>query len=141
MQEGFYFPSLVAQPAVGTPIACLACTDIASPSLADITNTATAASWEWTVTWPENVPELKIGQVLTKATLGLPEMWNAASMAVCYPNPSMAEADAGLADPVTRVKLIDPTVVQTSKATLDVKSSFPDEYGFLLGPSGTTFLR
>ena len=141
MQTGFYFPSLAEQPAVGTPIAWLACTDIASPSLADITNTATAASWEWTVTWPENVPELKIGQVLTKATLGLPEMWNASSMAICYPNPSQADVEQGLADPATLVKLIDPTVVRTSTATLDVKSSFPDEYGFIVGAAGTTFLR
>ena len=141
MQSGFYFPSLAEQPAVGTPIAWLACRDIASPSLSDVTNIAAAADWYWVAQWPTNVPTLKIGQVLTKATLGLPEMWNAASMAVCYPNPSMAEAMAGLADPATRVKLIDPTVVQTSTATLDVKSSFPDEYGFILGPSGTTFLR
>ena len=141
MQTGFYFPSLAEQPAVGTPIAWLACSDIASPSLSDVTNIAAAADWYWVAQWPTNVPTLKIGQVLTKATQGLPEMWNAASMAVCYPNPSMAEAMAGLADPATRVKLIDPTVVQTSTATLDVKSSFPDEYGFIVGASGTTFLR
>ncbi|MBP5788589.1 MAG: hypothetical protein J6Y19_12345, partial [Kiritimatiellae bacterium] len=141
MQQGFWFPSLAEQPAVGTPVAWLACEGIPNPTLADITNIENAADWEWTVTWPENVPELKIGQVLTKATLGLPEMWNAASMAVCYPNPSVADVMQGLADPTTVAKLIDPTVKQASTATLPVKSSFPDEYGFVLGPSGTTFLR
>ena len=141
MQKGFWFPSLAEQPAVGTPIAWLACDGKPNPSLDDITNIEAAAPWEWTVTWPENVPELKIGQVLTKATLGLPEMWNAASMAVCYPNPSVADVRAGTADPTTVAKLIDPTVKQSSTATLPVKSSFPAEYGFVLGPSGTTFLR
>ncbi|MBR2838576.1 MAG: hypothetical protein IKE55_07330 [Kiritimatiellae bacterium] len=141
MQTGFYFPSLTEQPAVGTPIAWLACKDMASPSLDDVTNITAAVCWEWTVNWPTNVPELKIGQVLTKATQGLPEMWNAASMAVCYPNPSLADVLSGVASPATVAKLIDPTVKQSSTNTLPVKASFPDEYGFVLGPSGTTFLR
>ena len=141
MQSGFYFPSLAEQPAVGTPIAWLACRNVANPSLGDVTNITAAANWYWTVNWPTNVPTLKIGQVLTKATQGLPEMWNAASMAVCYPNPSPADVAVGASDGAPVVKLIDPTVVQTSTNTLSVKSSFPDEYGFVLGASGTTFLR
>ena len=91
--------------------------------------------------WPETVPELKIGQVLTKATEGLPEMWNAASMAVCYPNPSPSNVTAGTSTGATVGELIDPTVKQTTTAPLPVKANFPDEYGFVLGPSGTTFLR
>ena len=141
MQSGFFFPSLDEQPAPGTPIAWLACRGIPSPSMADITNTAKALDWKWTVDWPENVPELKIGQVLTKATEGLPEMWNAASMAVCYPNPSPSNVTAGTSTGATVVELIDPTARQTTTTALPVKASFPDEYGFILGPSGTTFLR
>ena len=141
MQSGFFFPSLDEQPAVGTPIAWLACRGIPNPTLAQITNTANAVNWKWTANWPENVPELKIGQVLTKAALGLPEMWNAASMAVCYPNPSPSNVAAGASSGATVVELIDPTVKQTSATPLPVKASFPDEYGFILGPSGTTFLR
>ena len=141
MREGFWFPSLAVQPAPGTPIAWLACAGVPQPDLAQITNGANAVSWKWTVTWPTAVPELKLGQVLTKATLGLPEMWNAASMAVCYPNPSVAGIVAGVESPATVVDLIDPTAVQVSEKKLPVNSSFPDEYGFILGPSGTTFLR
>ncbi len=141
MQTGFYFPSLGTQPAVGTPIAWLSCVDVANPGMAQITNIDAAVGWKWTVDWPENVPELKLGQVLTKATLGLPEMWNAASMAVCYPNPSPADVAAGNSDGATVVELIDPTVKQSSAKTLPVNASFPSEYGFVLGPSGTTFLR
>ena len=39
------------------------------------------------------------------------------------------------------VELIDPTVKQSSTATIPVNASFPDEYGFVLGASGTTFIR
>lgn len=141
MQEGFWFPSLAEQPAVGTPIAWLACEGIESPTMDDVTNITAAANWKWSVGWPMNVPEMKIGQVLTKAALGLPEVWNAASMAVCYPNPSPADVEAGNADGLPIVELVDPTVVQKSEKTLDVNSNFPDEWGFILGSSGTTFLR
>ena len=135
MQTGFYFPSLGTQPAVGTPIAWLSCEDVKKPGMDQITNIDAAVGWKWTVNWPENVPELKIGQVLTKANLGLPEVWNAASMAICYPNPVAGSGGATVAE------LIDPTVNQASAKTLPVKSNFPSEYGFVLGPSGTTFLR
>ena len=141
MQTGFYFPSLSAQPAVGTPIAWLSCEDVKNPDMNQITNIADAATWKWTAVWPTVVPEMKIGQVLTKATLGLPEVWNAASMAVCYPNPSPADVAEGNSDGLPVVELIDPTVVQSSTTDLPVNASFPDEYGFVLGPSGTTFLR
>ncbi len=141
MQSGFHFPSLVEQPAVGTPIAWLSCEGVENPTMDDITNITAAIAWKWNVYWPANVPTMKIGQVLTKATLGLPEMWNAASMAVCYPNPSLADVMAGNDDGLSVVELIDPTVVQSSEKTLPVNSSFPDEYGFILGSSGTTFLR
>ncbi len=141
MQSGFYFPSLVEQPAVGTPIAWLACENVAVPTMDDITNIEAAVNWQWTAYWPSEAPTMKIGQVLTKATLGLPEMWNAASMAVCYPNPSAADIESGSSLGLPVVDLIDPTVVQTSETTLPVNSNFPDEWGFVLGSSGTTFLR
>ncbi|MBO7683681.1 MAG: hypothetical protein J6T51_03030, partial [Kiritimatiellae bacterium] len=134
MQNGFFFPSLAVQPAAGTPIAWLSCEGVGSPDINLVTNINAAVEWKWTVIWPEQVPELKIGQVLTKATLGLPEVWNAASMAITYPNPLDGNG-------ATVAKLIDPTVKQTSTNTLPVNSNFPSEYGFVLGPSGTTFLR
>ncbi len=141
MQSSFYFPSLVEQPAVGTPIAWLACEGIENPTMEQITNIEAAVNWKWSVEWPTEVPEMKIGQVLTKATLGLPEVWNAASLAICYPNPSPADVEAGNSDGMPIVELVDPTVVQKSEKTLDVNSNFADEWGFVLGSSGTTFLR
>ena len=143
MRDGFYFPSLAQQPAPGTPIAWLACEGKANPNLEQITSIANAVGWKWKVAWPSVVPELKIGQVLTKPVEGLPEMWNAASMAVCYPNPQIDPATM-LPEAATVVELIDPTVRQThdsASAPLPVNANFPDEYGFVLGASGTTFLR
>ena len=143
MRDGFYFPSLAQQPAPGTPIAWLACEGKANPNLEQITSIADAVGWKWKVAWPSVVPELKIGQVLTKPVEGLPEMWNAASMAVCYPNPQI-DPETMLPEAATVVELIDPTVRQThdsASAPLPVNANFPDEYGFVLGASGTTFLR
>ena len=54
-------------------------------------------------------------------------------MAVAYPSPS-----DGLK---TVVELIDPTAVQCSEEELPINSNFADEYGFEVGPSGTTTLR
>ena len=101
MQEGFYFPSLGVdeQPAVGTPIPWLA--GFAGNHLL----TGYPALWTWNVGWPANVPEMKIGQTLSVAASGLPEMWNAKSMSVVYPNPG-EEAEKV-------VMLSDPTVKQT----------------------------
>ena len=140
MREGFFFPSLDAQPAAGTPIAWLACEGVPKPDLNQITDASRAANWKWTVKWPDVVSEMRLGQVLTKPVNGLPEMWNAASMAVCYPNPQIDQATM-MPESATVVELIDPTVRQVSTSPLPVNSSFPDEYGFVLGSSGTTFLR
>ena len=102
MQEGFYFPSLDLdkQPAVGTPIPWLACLGGGTDPLQGL-----PALWTWNIGWPANVPEMKIGQTLSVAASGLPEMWNAKSMSVVYPNPG-EEAEKV-------VMLSDPTVKQT----------------------------
>jgi len=131
-REGFWFPGLSSQPAVGTFVPWLARVD---DERADLLTSA-PLPWNWTITWPDDseIPRMRVAQTLTTADAGLPEVWNASSMAVVFPVPE--------ADKLTRervVHLIDPTVVQTN--ALPVKKSFPDEYGFTLGPSGTTQLR
>ena len=111
------------------------CTEIPSPSVTDLKDGFKSMPWTWLAQWPDtnSVPTMCVGQVLTVAENGLPEVWNAASMAVAYPSPS-----DGLK---TVVELIDPTVVQCSEEELPINSNFADEYGFELGPSGTTTLR
>ena len=133
MQEDFWLPGLSAQPEVGTLIPWLARV---------VTNTADVVTgapmpWRWDVAWPDDseIPTMRVAQTLTTADGGLPEVWNAASMAVVFPAPVSTNTV-----PRERVvHLIDPTVAQSQP--LAVSSSFPDEYGFTLGPSGTTQLR
>ena len=100
MQEGFNFPSLTTQPAVGTPIPWLACLD--NPDANPINSNP--ATWTWNVSWPANVPEMRIGQTLTTAADGLPEVWAAKSMAVLYPDTTKDK---------NTVLLTDPTVART----------------------------
>ena len=137
-QDGFYFPSLGdAQPDAGTIVGWMNCVNIPNPSAENIRNVDAATPWNWISVWPatNGVPTMKVAQVLTKATAGLPEVWNAASMAVCYPNPA-ASSDTNAA---TVVDLIDPTVAQYAPLAID--GDFTGEYGFTLGSSGTCFLR
>ena len=85
MQEGFYCPSLGDnQLVVGEDyVGWMNCVYIKNPSAANLQNVETAIPWNWISVWPatNGVPTMKVAQVLTKATLGLPEVWNAASMA------------------------------------------------------------
>jgi hypothetical protein len=132
VQNGFWFPDTNPQPAAGTLVPWLARV---------VTNTADVITsapmpWRWSVVWPDDatVPTMRVAQTLTKASSGLPEVWSASSMAVAFPAPD--------GDKVSRegvVHLIDPTVAQ--ERPLKVESSFPNEYGFTLGPSGTTQLK
>ena len=102
MQEGFNFPGLRLdeQPAAGTALPWLSRLDGKTDPL-----TGQPTYWMWKISWPTNVPEMKIGQTLTDAEGGLPEMWNAKSISVIYPQPG-PDADK-------TVMLSDPTVKQT----------------------------
>ena len=136
LQPGFYCPSLGDnQLPEGTVVGWMNCTEIPAPSATDIQDGMKSTPWTWLAQWPATnaVPTMRVGQVLTVAENGLPEVWNAASMAVAYPSPS-----DGLR---TVVQLIDPTVVQCSEEELPISANFADEYGFEVGPSGTTTLR
>ena len=96
-QDGFDYPTLAldSQPAIGTEIPWLAGLDGGDPV------GGKPAVWTWTVNWPANVENMRIGQTLTKAANGLPEVWNSKSVGVVYPD------DSG-----KTVLLWDPTVVR-----------------------------
>ena len=134
--EGFWFPTLEEQPATGTLVGWLSCLDITSPTRDNILNGA-PEPWKWRAVWPadDKIPTMRIGQTLTTADSGLPEVWNALSMAVVYPVPR----DDGTNRADTVVTLIDPTVAQT--APLAIERNFADEYGFTVGPAGSCQLK
>ncbi len=119
-QDGFFFPSLLTQPALGTPIPwmCKMSAADTDPLLGD------PAAWRWTVSWPDNCPVLNIGQTLTKATQGLPEIWGSKSIKRLY----TPRKDS--------VALYDPIIIQT--AGLEFEGSFADYFGFTSGPHGNT---
>ena len=104
MQEGFAYPSLPADswPAVGTSVSWLPLFEDSSRDPVK----GTPVAWLWRISWPSNLPEMEIGRTLTVASSGLPEVWNAKSVAVVWP-PTTAARNA------TAV-LFDPTVAQSS---------------------------
>ena len=143
VKEGFYFPSLGAneQPTFGTLVSWMSCIDHAEPTYSQITS-APPLPWTWNVAWPapDKTPTMRIAQTLTTADSGLPEVWNALSMAVVYPVPrNETSGGEGTSRDGTVVTLIDPTVAQT--APLAIEADFPGEYAFTIGPSGTTQLK
>ncbi len=101
-QEGFCVPSAERQPAVGELLPWL---DGEANGEGGMTFDQEPTAWTWDVVWPENVPTMGIGQTLTVAESGLPEVWAAKSMAVAYPR---GEAAKGT------VRLYDPTVMRTA---------------------------
>jgi hypothetical protein len=127
MQSGFWFPSLAAasQPALDRAIPWLA---LATNAAANVLS-GEPISWTWNVQWPAAVPEMKIGQTLTTAEAGLPEVWAAKSVGVVYPDP----ADAG-----QTALLYDPTVIQTSGFN---RGNPIADFGFALGDNGNVVVR
>ncbi len=101
------------------------------------------ADWVWNVTWPEDVPEMKVGQTLTTAINGLPEVWGAKSMGVLYPKTGTDKAGTKGAH-TKRVRLYDPTVMQTgSLAASGCKTTqdFITKAGLTLGDTGNAEYR
>ena len=147
MQDGFYFPSVDAshQPDVGTPVAWLSCVvtnafgkyEISPPSGNEVlSRTSRPYPWKWNVSWPETAPELKVGQTLTVASEGLPEVWNAKSIAVLYPQDNTVSNTA---------VLYDPTVVRCAKVQASDFSctlgAVPEYFGFDTSSKGNVTLR
>lgn len=92
-------------------------------------NGAAVDAWKWTILWPEKVPEIKLGQTLTTAVNGLPEVWNAKSMALVYTNATAV--------------LFDPTVIQSTgpKPTTDYATTldFVRFLGIVPGEDGVNY--
>ena len=99
MQPTFYFPDRTAtnQPVAGTEIPWLP-----NPS-GDQGATGKPIPMTYTVTWPENAPELLIAQTLTQPAYGLPDMWDQLSIDILYQQSMRTNAGPS-------VQLFDPVV-------------------------------
>lgn len=143
MQEGFAFPSLVRQPAIGESIPWLACVEekapgeyvFTPPGEHVVSTVAKPCPWSWTVSWPSAVPTLRVGQTLTVAEGGLPEVWAAKSMAVLHP------LDKG-----KTALLYDPTIARHPEGEIVTNlvatvADIPERFGFDISDKGNALLR
>lgn len=136
MQDGFAFPSINSKdwPQVGQSVPWLSLLDAS----VDPVNVLTAppADWKWNVEWPEEVPEMEIGRTLTVTASGLPEVWNAKSVAVVWPATDDERDKTAL--------LFDPTVAQKSgfsTSTYDNVAAAVADLGIKQGAGGNATLR
>ena len=131
-QEGFAYPSLEPDdwPDVNAEIPWLALLG-GDPTGNPLSDSADPHPWVWHVAWPETVPQMEIGRTLTTAADGLPEVWNAKSCAIVWPQ-----------NPGKRARLFDPTVAQT--AGFGNKYDVADlvtQFGIKAGAGGHASLR
>ncbi|MDD2597680.1 MAG: hypothetical protein PHO37_00435 [Kiritimatiellae bacterium] len=134
-KETFDYPSLAENPDVGTPVPWLGYLEENAQPDANVL-TRTPAPWRWTAAWPKHVETMRIGQTLTTAAGGLPEVWNAASLAVVYPDASTSNTLASTA------LLYDPTVAQHSGSDhYTTPATLFNAMGFTLGNTGDAILR
>ncbi|MDD2237896.1 MAG: hypothetical protein PHG65_11890, partial [Kiritimatiellae bacterium] len=130
MQANFWFPCLseADQPASGTPVPWLpdGITDIYETYGTEYPTYGTPIDFTWTADWPDNIPSMNVGQTLTKATGGLPELWNQSSVEVVW----QTSTNHGQGE---SVMLFDPTVARGTKLTNPLSY-----YGFTEGGQGAT---
>lgn len=81
VQPSFCFPALAAQqqPAVGSEVPWLP-----DPAYDDARTSGIPVAVSYTLSWPDNLPKLHLGQTLTKAEGGLPEIWGQLSAEIIY---------------------------------------------------------
>ena len=146
LEQGFFVPGEGDnQPPEGTSVNFMCCASSEAeeprttpPTLPDLQNTATPVNA--LANWPraDGVPLMKVAQVLTKAKDGLPEVWNARSIAAVYPSACTSKTETVNLDK-SPVKVIDPTVKRTYPIPL--KGDFVTEYEFTLGDTGSCVRR
>ena len=131
MQTNFWFPAMNSdqQPPAGTPIPWLPSpppTESIRLMSYGYPTYGTPIDFKWTATWPASIPSMKVGQTLTKAIGGLPELWNQTSAEVVY----QTSTNRGQGESVI---LFDPTIARGVKMTQPLSY-----YGFTdSGPAAT----
>ena len=118
MQPGFYYPALSAsnQPPVGTEVPWLPTPD----TVANGGASGTPIAFTYHISWPDNVPTLKLGQTLTLPVNGLPDVWDQLSVEIPY------EQSEYQPTPQASVRLFDPLVahgVALDSAVIDAMTA------------------
>lgn len=117
VQPGFWFPALGEnQPPIGLEVPWLPTAD----TVADGGATGTPIVFTYHVSWPQDVPKLKLGQTLTVSTDGLPDLWDQLSAAVAY------QQSEHQSTPRESVILFDPVVahrVALDSAVIDAMTA------------------
>jgi hypothetical protein len=108
-QEGFYFPSLSSQPAVGSIAPYLrprnANAVYEGPEYIDQSTTDVASfPVTYRIRWPESAPELRPGQTLAKPIYGLPAVRGNTSVEIIY-----EQSVAATTNNARSATLMDPT--------------------------------
>ncbi len=115
-QPGFYFPELATQPEVGTVVPYIRKTVTESPV------TGEPLAIKFTPRWPAAVPELRIGETLTRPKYGLPAVRGQTSVELIYQQ-SIARDAAGA---LTSATLFDPTRAKTYPLSAATLAKIPD---------------
>lgn len=130
MQPSFYFPGLAAnqQPAIGSEVPWLP-----YPSRNQGAD-GTPIDMNYHITWPENVPEMKIAETLTSATRGLPDIWDQLSVQILYQQSlqNSTNRSVTLIDPVVEKGTpLDFSIIQSMEAQdLAKKETLGNNYYF-----------
>ncbi|MCP5517530.1 MAG: hypothetical protein H7A45_09780 [Verrucomicrobiales bacterium] len=104
IQPGFHFPGLVSQPPLGSEVPWLSGSD-----------TGTPVPFTYHISWPEDVPKLRLGQTLTLPQGGLPDVWNQLSVEIRYQqsqHQTVVQESVTLFDPLQAHGVsLDPSVI------------------------------
>ncbi len=134
MRPGFYFPDreAPAQPPAGTNLPYLRPyanpDDVAAGYVGDAV-TGNPLSIVFNPVWPANVPELRLGQTLTLAAAGLPQVRGNTSLEVVYQQSiALQEApdDEDDYEPLKSAVLFDPTRAKTYEFSAAGLAAIPD---------------
>ncbi len=134
-QPGYWFPGLSAglQPALNTPIPWLPTLSASDYTKSDYPTSGLPQQVSWTISWPDNIPTLAVGDTLTVARDGLPDIWDQLSVDIAY---QQSTTNPAMQDRIS-VFLFDPLCPRG--ATLPRELA---EYGFVVGgPNPTIYMR
>jgi len=130
-QVGFWFPSLSAQPALGTIVPYLLKDKTQNPVLGE------ALEIKFKPVWPSAAPELRVGETLARSKYGLPAVRGQTSAEIIYQQ-SIARDSAGA---LTSATLFDPTRAKTYALSTSGLATIPGSAATDLYMGKTYFTR